>query len=79
MLVILLKKTDYNTNITDIENKLTNHNDDKYIDTSEFDTLATNFFNARLVQANLITITNFDAKLSKLLKINQNIYLLKMN
>ena len=79
MLVILLKKADYNTNITDIENKLTNHNDDKYIDTSEFDTLATNFFNARLVQANLITITNFDAKLSKLLKINQNIYLLKMN
>ena len=79
MLVILLKKTDYNTNITDIENKLTNHNDDKYIDNSEFNTFATNFFNARLVQANLITITNFDAKLSKLLKINQNIYLLKMN
>ena len=75
----LVKKTDYNAKITDIENKLTNHNDDKYIDNSEFNTFATNFFNARLVQANLITITNFDAKLSKLLKINQNIYLLKMN
>ena len=29
----LVKKTDYNTNVTEIENKLTNHNHDKYIDT----------------------------------------------
>ena len=27
----LVKKTDYNTKITDIENKLTNHNHDKYL------------------------------------------------
>ena len=40
----LVKKTDYNTKITDIENKLTNHNHGKYIDTSEFITLATNAF-----------------------------------
>ena len=64
----LVKKTDYNTLITDIENKLTNHNHDKYIDTSEFNTLATNYFNARSAQANLITKTDFDAKLSILNK-----------
>ena len=49
----------------EIENKLKNHNHDKYIDTSEF-ALATNFFNARLAQANLTTKVNFDAKLSNL-------------
>ena len=32
----LVKKTDYNTKITDIENKLNNHDHDKYIDTPEF-------------------------------------------
>ena len=60
----LVKKTDYNTKITDIENKLFNHNHDKYVATSEFNTLAANVFNARLTQANLITKTDFDAKLS---------------
>ena len=44
----LVKKTDYNTKVTKIENKLNNHNHDKYLDTSEFNTLATNFVNARL-------------------------------
>ena len=77
-------KTDYNTKITDIENKLNNHNHDKYIDTSEFNKLAFDVFNARLAQANLITKTDFDGKLSSLnrskqIKINQNIYLVKMN
>ena len=62
----LVKKTDYNTKITDIENKLNNHNHDKYAATSEFNTLAANVFNARLAQANLITKTDFDAKLSSL-------------
>ena len=60
----LVKKTDYNTKITDIENKLTNHNHDKYVNTSEFNTLASNVFNARIAQANLITRTDFDSKLS---------------
>ena len=69
----LVKKTDYNTKITDIENKLNNHNHDKYIDTSEFNKLAADVFNARLAQANLITKTDFDAKLSSLnRKIIQN-------
>ena len=64
----LVKKTDYNTKITDIENKLNNHNHnyDKYVASSEFNTLAANVFNARLAQANLITKTDFDAKLSSL-------------
>ena len=30
----LVKRTDYNTKITDIETKITNHNHDKYIATS---------------------------------------------
>ena len=42
------KKTDYNTKITEIEKKLTDHNHDKYITTPEFNTLAANVFNARL-------------------------------
>ena len=64
----LVKKTDYNTKVTEIKNKLTNHNHDKYIDTSKFNTLVANVFNARLAQANLITKTDFDAKLSSLKK-----------
>ena len=62
----LVKKIGYNTKITDTENKLNNHNHDKYVATSEFNTLAANVFNARLAQANLITKTDFDAKLSSL-------------
>ena len=61
-----LNKTDYNTKVTEIENKLTNHNHDKYIDTQEFNKLAADVFNARLAQANLITKTDFDAKLSRI-------------
>ena len=64
----LVKKIDYNTKITDIENILNNQNHDKYVATSEFNTLAANVFNARLAQANLITKTDFDAKLSSLKK-----------
>ena len=65
-IVGLVKKTDCNTKITDIENILNNHNHDKYVATSEFNTLAANVFNARLAQANLITKTDFDATLSSL-------------
>ena len=65
----LVKKTDYNTKITEIEKKLTDHNHDKSIRTPEFNTLAS-VFNARLAQANLITKTDSDAKLSSL---NRNI------
>ena len=62
----LVKKADYNTKIAEIEKKLTDHNDDKYTTTAEFNTLAADVFNARFSQANLITKTDFDAKLSSL-------------
>ena len=60
------KKTDCDTKITEIEKKLTDQNHDKYINTPEFNTLAADVFNARSGQANLITKTDFDAKLSYL-------------
>ena len=62
----LVNRTDYHTKITEIENKLTNHIHDKYIDTQEFKKLAADVFNTRLAQANLITKTDLDAKLLNL-------------
>ena len=56
-----------------LKKKLTDHNHDKYITTLEFNTLAKDVFNARLAQANLITKTDFDAKLSRInRKITEN-------
>ena len=63
---ILVKETDYNTKITEIEKELTDHKHGKYITTLEFNTWAASVFNARLSQANLITKTDFDAKMSSL-------------
>ena len=57
----LVKKTDYDTKIRELEKKLTDHNHDKYITTSEFNTFAASVFNAILAQANLITETDFGA------------------
>ena len=75
----MVKKTDYNTKVTEIENKLNNHNHNKYIDISEFNKLTADVFNARIAQVNLITKTDFDTKLSSLnketTKIKQNTYL----
>ena len=62
----MVKKTDYDTKVIEIENKLNNHNHDKYITTPEFNTLAADVFNVRLAQVNLITKIGFDAKLSSL-------------
>ena len=62
----LVKKTDHNTNVTEVENKLDNHNHDKCINTQEFNKLAADVFNARIPQENLMTETNFDARLSSL-------------
>ena len=66
MLVVQLKKTDYDVKIIEIEKKLTDHNHDRYITTPEFNTLAADVFNERLAQAKLISKTDFDAKLSSL-------------
>ena len=78
----LVKITDYNTKITDIENILNNHNHDKYVATSEFNTLAANVFNTRLAQANLITklilMLSCQVLIEKLLQIKQNIFLMIM-
>ena len=63
---LVKKKTDYDSNICELEEKLIDHDHDKYITTPEFNNLAANAFNTRLVQANLITKTDFDAKLSSL-------------
>ena len=69
----LVKKTDYDTRVTEFENKLNDHNHDKYIDTSAFNKLAGDVFNARITQVNLVTKTDFDAKLLGLnIKIIQN-------
>ena len=62
----LVKKTDYNTKIIEIEKKLTDHDHGKYLTTPEFNTLAASAFYTRLAQPNLITKTDFDAKLSSL-------------
>ena len=56
--------SNYNTKVTEIENKLNNHNHDKYITTPEFHTLTADAFNARL--ANLVTKTIFDNTVSSL-------------
>ena len=47
-----MKKMDYATKITEIEKKLTDHNNDKYITTPEINTLAASVFNARLDNKN---------------------------
>ena len=79
----LVKKTNYDTKISEFEKKLTYHNHDKYINTAQFNTLVADIFNARLAQANLITrqisMLNRQVLTEKLLQIYQNIYLLKMS
>ena len=68
--------------ISELEKKLTDHNYDNYITTTEFNTLAACVFNARLARANLITKTDFDAKLSSLnrkITPNKSKYLLVEN
>ena len=57
----LVKKTNYETKISELEKKVTDHNHDKYVTTPEFNTSAANVFNARLAKANLITKKDFDA------------------
>ena len=68
MLAVLLKKQIMTPKISEFEKELTDHDHDKYITTSNFNTLAASVFNAKLAQANLITKTNFDVRLSSLNK-----------
>ena len=62
----MVKKTDYDNKVTEIENKLNNHNRDKYVTTTEFNTLAADFFSSRLSKANLVAKTDFDNTISSL-------------
>ena len=62
----LVKKTNYDKKISELEKKLTDHNHDKYITTPDFNTLVADIFNSRFAQAYLITKSDFDAKLSSL-------------
>ena len=83
MSVILSKKTDYDIKIRELEKKITNHKHERHITTPEFNKLTAENFAVKLKQVNLITKTDFDAKLQvlikKLLQIKLSIYLLKMN
>ena len=66
MLTIQSKKTDYDTKVNETEKKITDHKHDKYITTPEFNKLTAENFAARLAQANLVTKTDFNNKLSSL-------------
>ena len=77
VLLIQSKRTDYNTEINEIEKKITDHDYDKYITTPEFNKLTAENFAARLAQANLasksdianfVKKTDFDDKLKNLNK-----------
>ena len=63
---MLVTLNDYNTKISEIENKTTTDDDhDKYIATQEFNKLAAKYFTARLAHANLASkndIANFVKK-----------------
>ena len=62
----LVKETDYDTKVNEIEKKITDHTHDKYITIPEFNKLTAENFAARFAQANLVTKTDFDNKLSDL-------------
>ena len=64
----LVKKTDYNTKISEIQKKVCDYNHDKYITTSKLNNLAARAFTARLAQADLVTKTDFDTKLQYISK-----------
>ena len=63
-----MEKTHYNTKVSEIENKITDHNHDKYVTTPEFNKLTAENFKARLAKADLVTKTDFDTKLQDISK-----------
>ena len=63
----LVEKTDYNTKIREIENEVNDHDHDKYITTSEFNTMAADEFKARLAaQTDLKRKPDFDLRLKEI-------------
>ena len=77
----LVKKTDYNTKVSEVDNKVnTDHDHDKCITSQKFNKITSEKFTARLKQANLasknyianfVKKTDFDDKL-KTLTSNKN-------
>ena len=63
LMLVISQKTDYNTKISQIENKITiDHDHNKHITTQECNKLTSESFTARLKQANLASqndIANF--------------------
>ena len=80
MLVIQLKKTEYNTKIDEIENKILSHNRHKYITSQKSNNFTADNFAARLARLNLATKNNIadfvkEADFDYTLKnINEKIY-----
>ena len=68
----LVKKTDYDTKISETEKKVADHNHDKYITTPKFNKFTSEVFVARLAQANLVKKIDFD---NKLISLNRKTYL----
>ena len=58
--ISLVKKSDYEIKISEVEKKVSDHNQDKYITIPEFNNLAAEVFTARLAQ---VTKTDFDNRL----------------
>ena len=69
---LVKEKTDYNLKISEIEKKVADNNDDKNINTPQFNNFTADIFAARLAQANLITKTDFDIKLTTFNKKNNS-------
>ena len=57
----LVRKTDYDIKVGKIEKKLTDHKHDEYITITEFNKI-------KLAQADLVTKTDFDNKLTSLIE-----------
>ena len=85
VLVIQLKKNDYNTKVSEIEKKITDHDHDKYITVPEFNKLTAENITVRLAQANLANkndIANIVDKIDfddKLKNLNKTKHLLVKN
>ena len=63
-----MEKTDYDTKISEIEKKISDHNHSKHITTQEFNRLTTEYFIARSAQADVVAKTDFDTKLKDISK-----------
>ena len=83
-----VKKTDYNTNVNEIQKRITSHDHSKDITTQAFNKLTSEIFASILAQANLanrndiadlVKKTEFDDKLKKEKKTKQNICFLKIS